>query len=49
MKIESRNAMFLEDMKMSRLMTHAQQVEEDNLREIFKDNKKARIGDYEYT
>ena len=32
-KIEYRNAMFLGDMNISRIMTHAQQVEGDKLRE----------------
>ncbi|XP_049372832.1 uncharacterized protein LOC125837803 [Solanum verrucosum] len=42
MKIECRNAMLLEDMNISRFMTHSQQVEDDKLREMTKDNKKAR-------
>ena len=32
-KTECRNSMLLEDMNISRLMTHAQQVEGDKLRE----------------
>ncbi|KAK4726823.1 hypothetical protein R3W88_031740 [Solanum pinnatisectum] len=43
------NAMLLKDMNISRLMTHAQQVEGDMLREQAKDNKKARTGNYEYS
>ncbi|KAK4724175.1 hypothetical protein R3W88_026954 [Solanum pinnatisectum] len=39
--------MLLENMNISRLMTHAQQVEGDKLREHAKDNKKARTGNYE--
>ncbi len=46
-KTECRNAMLLENMKISRLMTHAQQVEGDKLRELAKDNKKARTWNYE--
>uniref|UniRef100_M1DB29 Gag-pol polyprotein n=1 Tax=Solanum tuberosum TaxID=4113 RepID=M1DB29_SOLTU len=48
-KTKCRNAMLLEDMNIYRLMTHAQQVEGDKLREMAKDNKKARIGNYEYS
>ncbi|WMV30085.1 hypothetical protein MTR67_023470 [Solanum verrucosum] len=36
-------------MDISRLMTHAQEIEGDKLRELAKDNKKARIGNYEYS
>ncbi|KAH0651783.1 hypothetical protein KY284_031695 [Solanum tuberosum] len=46
-KIECRNAMLLENMNISRLMTHPQQVEGDKLREQAKENKKARTGNYE--
>ncbi|WMV50554.1 hypothetical protein MTR67_043939 [Solanum verrucosum] len=48
-KTECRNVMLLEYMNISRLMTHAQQVKRDKLREISKDNKKARTGNYEYS
>ncbi|KAK4706424.1 hypothetical protein R3W88_034028 [Solanum pinnatisectum] len=48
-KTECRNVMLLENMSISRLMTHAQQVERDKLREQAKENKKARTGNYEYT
>ncbi|KAK4729901.1 hypothetical protein R3W88_022889 [Solanum pinnatisectum] len=48
-KTECRNAMLLENMSISRLMTHAQQVEGDNLREQAKENKKARTGNYDYS
>ncbi|XP_015076028.1 uncharacterized protein LOC107020250 [Solanum pennellii] len=41
---ECRNAMLLGDMNICRLITHAQQVEGDTLREQAKENKKARIG-----
>ncbi|KAH0636085.1 hypothetical protein KY290_036497 [Solanum tuberosum] len=41
-KTECRNAMLLGDMNISRLMTHAQQVEGDKLREQAKETKKAR-------
>ncbi|WMV46481.1 hypothetical protein MTR67_039866 [Solanum verrucosum] len=40
-KTKCRNAMLLEDMNISRLMTHAQQVEGDKLSELDKDNKKS--------
>ena len=36
--------MLLEDMKIFRLMTHAQQVEGDKLKEQAKENNKARTG-----
>ena len=48
-KIECRNAMLLGDMYISRLMTHAQQVEGDKLREQVKENKKARTRNYDYS
>uniref|UniRef100_M1DZ72 Gag-pol polyprotein n=1 Tax=Solanum tuberosum TaxID=4113 RepID=M1DZ72_SOLTU len=48
-KTECRNAMLLGDMNISRLMTHAQQVEGDKLREQAKENKKARTGNYDYS
>ncbi|KAH0633386.1 hypothetical protein KY284_036172 [Solanum tuberosum] len=48
-KTERRNAMLLENMNISRFMTHAQQVEGDKLREHAKDNKKARTDNYEYS
>ena len=41
--------MLLGDMIISRLMSHAQQVEGDNLREHAKENKKARIGNCDYS
>ena len=41
--------MLLVDMNISRLMTHAQQVEGDKLREHVKENKKARTGNYDYS
>ena len=47
-KTYSRIAMLLGDMNISRLMTHAQQVEGDKLRGKVKENKKARIGNYDY-
>ncbi|KAH0633127.1 hypothetical protein KY284_035913 [Solanum tuberosum] len=47
-KTECRNAMLLGDKNISRLMTHAQQVEGDKLREQAKETKKARTGNYEY-
>ena len=48
-KTECRNAMLLGDMNISRLMTHAHQVERDKLREQAKENKKARTGNYDYS
>ena len=47
-KIEYRNAMFLGDMNISRLMTHAQQVGGDNIREQTKENYKAKTENCEY-
>ena len=41
--------MLLGDMYISRLMTHAQQVEGDKLREQSKENKKASIGNYDFS
>ena len=38
-KTECRNTMLLGDMNISRLMTHAPQVEVDKLREHAKENK----------
>uniref|UniRef100_M1DCM4 Gag-pol polyprotein n=1 Tax=Solanum tuberosum TaxID=4113 RepID=M1DCM4_SOLTU len=49
MKNECRNAMLLGDMNISRLMTHAQQVKGDKLREHAKETKKARTCNYEYS
>ena len=43
-KIDCRNSMLLEDMKISRPITHAQMVDGDKLREHAKENKKARSG-----
>ncbi|KAK4709964.1 hypothetical protein R3W88_004477 [Solanum pinnatisectum] len=48
-KTECKNAMLLEDMNISRLMTHAQQVEGDKIREQAKENKKSRTGNYDYS
>uniref|UniRef100_M1DLE3 Gag-pol polyprotein n=1 Tax=Solanum tuberosum TaxID=4113 RepID=M1DLE3_SOLTU len=48
-KTKCRNAMLLENMSISRLMTHAQQVEGNKLREQAKENKKARTGNYDYS
>ena len=48
-KIEYRNAMFLGDMNISRVMTHAQQDEGDILREQAKENNKARTRNYHYS
>ena len=48
-KKDLRNAMLLNNMNIYRFMTHAQQVEIDNLSEHAKENKKAIIGNYEYS
>ena len=48
-KIECRNAMLLGYMNISRLISPAQQVEGDKLREWAKENKKSRTGNYEYS
>ena len=48
-KTECRNSMLLGDMNISRLMTHAQQVECDKLKEQAKENKKARTRNYDYS
>ena len=48
-KTECKNAMLLGDINISRLMTQAQQVEVDKLREQANENKKARTGNYDYS
>ena len=48
-KSECRSAMLLRDMNISRLMTHALQVEGDKIRELAKENKKARSGNFDYS
>ena len=48
-KTKCKNAKLLGDMNISRLMTHAQQVKGDKLREQDKENKKARTGNYDYS
>ena len=48
-KTKCKIAMLLGDMNFSRLMTNAQQVESDKLREHAKDNKNARTGNYDYS
>ncbi|XP_027768534.1 uncharacterized protein LOC114074751 [Solanum pennellii] len=47
-KIECKNAMLLGDINISRLMTHAQQVEGNKFKEHAKENKKARTGNYDW-
>ena len=46
-KTECRNAMLLGHMNISRLMTHAQQVEGDKIREQAKKNKISRTENYD--
>ncbi|XP_015054835.1 uncharacterized protein LOC107001209 [Solanum pennellii] len=48
-KTKCRNAMLLEDMNIARLMSHAQQVEDDKLREQTKENKKDSTRNHEYS
>ena len=48
-KTECINAMLLGDINISSIMTHAQQVEGDKLREQAKENKKSRTGNYDYS
>ena len=48
-KTYCRSAMFLRGMNISRLMTHALQVEGDKIRELAKENKKARSGNFDYS
>lgn len=48
-KTKYRNVMLLGDMNISKLMTHAQQVECDKLMEQAKENKKDRTGIYDYS
>ena len=49
MKTECKSAMLLGYMNISRIMTHAQQIEGDKLREQAKENKKARTGNFDYS
>ena len=48
-KTECKNAMLLGYMNISRLMTHAQQVEDDKLREHAKESKKSKTCKYDYS
>ena len=48
MKTKCKIDILLGDMNISRLMTHARQVEGDKLREQANKNKKARSGNYDY-
>ena len=48
-KTECRSAMLRGDMNISSLMTHAQQVECDKLKEQAKESKKARTRNYDYS
>ena len=47
--IECRNAMLLGYMNISRLISPAQQVEGDKLREHTKENKKSSTRNYDYS
>ena len=49
MKTECKSAMLLGDMNISSIMTHAQQIEGDKLREQAKEYKKARNVNYVYS
>ena len=49
MKTQCRSSMLLADMTISRIMTHAQQVKGDKIREQSKENKKARTGYNDYS
>ena len=48
-KTKCKKAMFLGDMNIFRLMTHARQVEGDKIREQSKENKKVTSGNYDYS
>ena len=48
-KVECRYAMLLGDINISRLMTHAQQVEGYKIMEHAMENKKARAGNYDFS
>ena len=48
-KTECRSSLLLEYMNISRIMTHAQQVKVDKIRENANENKKARTGNYDYS
>jgi len=42
---ECRTDMLFHDMDIAHLMTHAQQIDEDKLKERFRENKRSRTGD----
>ena len=48
-KTECKNAMLVGDMNISRLMTHAQQVEGYKIKEHGKENNKSKTGNYDYS
>ncbi len=46
---ECRSAMLIDDMTLARLMTHAQQVEEQKFKTRERQNKRARSGNLNFT
>ena len=44
-----RKTMLIKDIDLSRLMVHAQQIEEQNLKEKDRENKTAKTGSFNFT